>query len=481
MRNFHLTNLASFAVFVLSTGQSTAQPKILPNVIVIITDDQGWGDIGYNNPKVYSPNMDNLASQGAKFMNHYSMPQCTPTRISIFTGKYPGRYGKEGLMATNEQVFPLGIQTMATMFKENGYDTFQCGKWHMGCSSEFGPNNYGFDESYGSLGGAVGMYDHRYRDGKYEITWHRNLKIIPGYENGVHATDLVANEADQYIRKKHDKPFFMYLAFHAVHTPLDERGEFVNRPTQLDPKNPNRWLDEDKIKWFNDPEGKIQQESDPEKRLLLAAVYHLDYAIGQVVNALDETAQRKNTLILFTSDNGPQVDWQGKAYPNDLKLTDFNQPIPMRGSKCDVWEGGIHVPGFANWPTHIQPKQIKEPTHVVDFLPTLAKLLDHTPNQAGQLDGIDISSALLMNSSLPQRDLYWIWNSSIDRWALRFGNWKIVKYGIQEPKENEWQLYNLKQDPKEKTNVASKYPKMVSKLHALFLKQRGKDRSTGLD
>ncbi len=140
----------------------------------------------------------------------------------------------------------------------------------------------------------------------------------------------------------------MYLAFHAVHTSLDERGEFVDQPTKLDPNNPNRWVNEDKIKWFNDPAGKIQAESDPEKRLLLAAAYHLDHAIGEVVKALETSGQRGNTLILFSSDNGPQGSWGGNAYPDDLKLTDFNQPLPMRGKKCDVWEGGIHVPAFAN-------------------------------------------------------------------------------------------------------------------------------------
>ena len=201
------------------------------------------------------------------------------------------------------------------------------------------------------------MYDHRYREGIYENTWHRNLKLIEGGENGVHATDLVAEEARRIIRSQNNDPFFMYLAFHAPHTPLDERGTFVDIPTQLDPGNPDRWLNEDKIAWFNDPEGIIQKEPDPEKRLFLAAVYHLDDAIGRVIKELDESGKRENTLVLFSSDNGPQVNWGGNAYPDDLHLTDFNQPIPMKGSKLDVWEGGIHVPGFANWPGTLKKKK----------------------------------------------------------------------------------------------------------------------------
>lgn len=447
-----------------------------PNVLVIVTDDQGWADIGYNNPNVYTPHLDKLATEGAVFSQHYSMPQCTPTRTCLFTGRYPGRFGNVALQATNANVFPIGTPTMASMFKAQGYHTAQFGKWHMGSSFEHGPNNFGFAESYGSLAGAVGMYDHRYREGKYELTWHRNHQMIPGHENGKHATDLVARAAGEFIRKQRNKPFFMYLAFHAPHTPLDERGEFVDQPTQLDPQNPQRWLNEDKIKWFHDPAGKIQREPDPEKRLFLAVIYHLDAAIGQVVQALDDTGQRQNTLILFTSDNGPQVNWGGDAYPDDLKLTDFNQPDSLRGHKRDVWEGGIHVPGFANWPGRIKPTRITDPTHVVDFFPTCAKLIDFPAAESVALDGTDLSPVLFGKDSLETRDLYWIWGRRTNRWALRYGDWKIVKYGIDEPREpQDWELYNLKQDYSEEKNLADRHPEIVAKLHRLFRRQRAQD------
>ena len=228
-----------------------------PNIICIITDDQGWADIGYNNPdKVYTPNLDKLASEGAVLENHYVMPQCTPTRVAMFTGRYPGRFGRTPLKAANDKCFPVGTPTVARMLKEAGYKTHLMGKWHMGSDPENGPNHHGFDYSYGSLAGAVGMYDHRYREGKWYEAWHRNHKIIPGYENGRHATDLIAEDAIRIIGQDHKKPYFMMLTFHAPHTPLDERGEFVDTPTQLDPENPQRWLNEDKIRWFNDPDGK---------------------------------------------------------------------------------------------------------------------------------------------------------------------------------------------------------------------------------
>lgn len=346
----------------------------------------------------------------------------------------------------------------------------------MGGAPDDGPNRHGFDHSYGSIAGAVGMYDHRYRPGPESESCHRDQKIIPGYENGRHATDLVAEEAIRVIREKREKPFFMDLAFHAPHNPLDERGRFVDRPTQLDPKNPKRWLDEDDIEWFNDSEGIIQREPDPEKRLLLAVVYHLDHAISEVVRALDESGQRDNTLILFSSDNGPQGSWAGNAYPDDLKLTDFNQPVPMHGKKTDVWEGGIHVPGFANWPGRIVPKNVSDPVHVIDWLPTLAGLLGYHPEKPHELDGVDLAPVVFKNEALPKRDLYWIWYPKPSRWALRYGDWKIVRYSTKELKRaTDWQLYNLKDDPREKKIVSNEHPEILDQLHGLFLKQRAKD------
>lgn len=349
------------------------------------------------------------------------------------------------------------------MMKSVGYSTHIMGKWHMGANPGDGPNHHGFDTSYGSIPGAVGMYDHHYRKGKYYQAWHRHEEMISGSENGIHVTDLIAADAVGVINQPHEKPFFMMITFHAPHTPLDERGSFTDQPTQLDPANPTRWMNEDQIEWFNDPKGLIQRESDPEKRLLLAAVNHVDHAIGQVVKALDESGQRENTLILYSSDNGPQMSWGGHAYPNDLKLTNFNQPLPMRGTKCDVYEGGIHVPGVANWPCRISPKTITDQDHIIDWFPTLGKLVGADVPDA--LDGTDLSPVLCDDGALNQRDLYWIWNPKINRWALRFGDWKIVKYGMEEPgAPADWELYNLKADPKEKNNVALQHPEKRSAL-----------------
>ena len=495
-RNVGIASIASLvcAAFLLAMSPAAAQQNeqtsvstgsAAPNVIVIVSDDQGWADVGFNNDAVYSPNLDRLANEGRIFKQHYVMPQCTPTRVALFTGRYPGRFGNAGLAANNNPVFPLGTQNLATLFQRAGYRTHLVGKWHMGSSPEYGPNKFGFDHSYGSLAGAVGMYDHRYRTGKFEHTWHRDLEPIEGGEKGTHATDLVTDEAIRVVQTESDDPFFMYLAYHAVHTPLDERGEFVDRPTQLDPQQKDRWLNEKEIRWFNDPEGKIQNESDPEKRLLLAAVYHLDEAIGRLVKALDDSGKRDNTLIMFTSDNGPQGSWGGNAYPDDLKLTNFNQKLPFRGMKTDVWEGGIHVPGFANWPAKIQPGEIlEEPTHVIDWLPTFAELLEVDMEQVldpsgPRLDGLSILPSLVEGKPIEgKRELYWIWSTRTNRWALRYGDWKIVHYGKEQPQSPEdWQLFNLANDPAESSDQGERNSEIRADLHQRFLIQRSKDKA----
>ena len=449
-----------------------------PNVIVIVSDDQGWADIGYNNQNVYTPNLDKLAEAGAKLTSHYVMPQCTPTRVALMTGRYPGRFGRAALVANNAPAFPLGTPTLASMLKESGYETFMSGKWHLGSTAKHGPNHFGFDESHGSLTGAVGMYDHRYHakpDTPFDPTWHRNHEIIPGYQNGRHVTDLTCEEAVRFIARKRDRPFFLYLPFHAPHTPLDERGEFVDTPTQPDPDNPERWLNEDRIKWFNDSEGKIQSEKSRDKRLLLATVYHLDSAVGSVVEALEQSGQRENTILLFSADNGPWVNSRGGGYPDNYPLKEYNQPDNLRGKKLDVWEGGIHVAGFIHWPGRIKPREIDEYVHIIDWFPTLANVIGFQPETAIPWDGVDLAPVLFGEGELPDRDLYWIWNRSIDRWALRYNQWKIVKYGRGEPKAGDWQLFNLNDDGEEKHDLAREHPDIVSRLHQRFLTQRRKD------
>lgn len=477
MINQRLLLLTSILLLVIFSCRQENKAPENPNILLILVDDMGWGDVGYNTPtKVYTPNIDKLAGEGAIFEQHYTMSQCTPTRIACFTGRYPSRFPYDGKAATNLKCFDVGTPTLATMLKEEGYRTYLVGKWHMGSDPADGPNNHGFDESYGSLAGAVGMYDHRYRKGKYERAWHRDHKPIEGDESGVHSTDLLTREAKRIIKKDADSPFFMMLTYHAPHTPLDERGTFVDFPTHISPLDSARWENEEDIIWFNDPEGKIQKEPDPQKRLMLAAINHLDFAIGQVVQELQEQGKLGNTIIMFSSDNGPQMHWPGNLYPDDLKLDNFNQPIPMRGAKLDVWEGGIHVPAFICWNGKIEPQRIQTPVHIIDWFPTIASFSNHEMGDSCDLDGLDLKLLLLYGTKLADRDLYWVWNSQINRWALRYNDMKVVKYGKEQPRlSTDWELYNISLDPKETYNIASEYPEVLFELHKRFENQRAKD------
>lgn len=447
-----------------------------PNVLIMLADDQGWADIGYNNPRVYSPHLDALAKDSVLLVNHYAMPQCTPSRVALLTGRFPGRFGPQATQATILPAFPIGTPTLAETLRGAGYATHLVGKWHLGSRFDHGPWHFGFEHSYGSMSGGVGVYDHRYRTGEYEETWQRDGAIIPGYENGVHVTELMTREAVRIIESASDQPFFIYLAYAAVHTPLDERGAFVDQPTQRDPARPERWRNEDRIPWFNDPAGKIQAEPDPEKRLFLAAVHHLDAAVGEVMAALDRTGQRDHTIVVYASDNGPQVDWLEEAYPDDLMLTDINQPSPLRGRKTDVWEGGIHVPGFIHWPGQLRPREVTEPVHLVDWYPTLLSLAGIEPTAPPAWDGLDLTGLLRKDEALPARDLYWTWNENTDRWALRRGDWKIVHYGRKEPSlATDWRLFNLRTDKREQHDLAARHPEIATVLHERFLVQRAGD------
>ena len=206
-------------------------------------------------------------------------------------------------------------------------------------------------------------------------------------------------------------------------------------------------------------------------------MHHLDHAVAEVVEALNESGQRAHTIILFSSDNGPWRDNAGGGYPDNYPLKDYNQPDNKRGKKLDVWEGGIHVAGFIHWPGKIKSRAIEEYVHIIDWFPTLANIVDIHPEPKVEWDGIDLSPLLFGEGSLNERSLYWIWHPNTNRWALRFGDWKIVKYGTGEPqKPEDWGLYNLENDPEEKHNFAEQHPEKLKQLHGMFLEQHAKDK-----
>ena len=433
-----------------------------PNVLLIVSDDQGWNDIGYHNPKIRTPHLDALARTGVELDCHYVQPQCTPTRVALMTGRYPSRFSLRCTQASNDRAFPIGTPTLATVLKSAGYATGMSGKWHLGSRAKWGPNHHGFDYSHGSFAGAVGMYDHRYRlKSPFAECWHRNHELV---EEEGHVTDLTAAEAVRWIEQHKDpkKRWFFYVPFHAVHTPLVERD--------------GKWLKSN------------EHFKRADRRLYAAAVTHMDWAVGRMVDALRRTGQRERTLIVFTSDNGAQVNHGGNAYPPpDRKLTRFSSNKPLRGKKCDVYEGGYRVPALANWPGVLQPRKVTQPMHAVDWLPTLARLAgaempalarraaEGRPvgedSPAPAYDGANVWEHLTGAVADRPRTFYIVWGGGRRREALRHGDWKILR----NRRRAEWELYNLADDPFEKTDLARDHAEQRAKLLEVYRRQRRLD------
>ena len=414
--------LAGVAIFF--TGFSTAKTKTSdgtekPNIVIIIPDDLGWSDVGYHGSFIKTPNIDKLAETGIRMTHHYVMPTCTPTRVSLMTGLYPSRYGVTA--PDYGEVIDLGDPTLASILAENGYSTHLDGKWHMG-SPPYTPLKYGFQSSYGYLDGQIDPYTHEYKVGRK--SWHRNDELLD--EEG-HATDLITKEALRIINKKHDKPFFLYVAYSVPHYPLNEPREWTSVYDGL-ALVPSR-------QWF------------------AASVTHMDAGIGKIIDALEESGQRDKTLVLVISDNGGQFSWHSNTeyhgdYANKPHVVLGNN-YPLRGWKGDLYEGGIRVPAIVNWPGKLKPGAVDFPIHISDWLPTLCNLTGSEKNLQSlkKRDGQNIWLYLTNQKNAEERALYW---KTGQQFAVREGNWKLVVNS----KTNKAELYNVESDFREAEDVS---------------------------
>ncbi|MFQ6034950.1 MAG: sulfatase-like hydrolase/transferase [Sedimentisphaerales bacterium] len=410
-----------------------------PNIVFIIADDMGWADVGYHNRQIKTPHLDRLAREGVRLERHYVTPTCTPTRVGLMTGRYPSRFGVTS--PAYGKIFDDDTVTLASALRDSGYDTAITGKWHMGSPPDWTPLRYGFNSSYGYFHGQIDPYTHLYKTGVR--SWHRNDQYID--EKG-HATDLITDEAIRVIRSKRNKPFFLYVAYSVPHYPLDE---------------PDRWTS-----MYRDIE-------EPSRRWLAASITHMDYGIGRIVEALDRTGQRKNTLIIFVSDNGGQRSWHSKT---QYKGRYANKPHPvlgnnqpLRGWKGQTYEGGIRVPALVNWLGMLKPRtKVDAPVHIVDWMPTLCKLVGYRGEKELIWDGQDIWPLICgQTEHLKQRTFYWKTPSES---AVRQGRWKL----IVSRKAKKVELYNLIDDPYEQQDLAQQHPQRVNDLR-LLLQQIAKD------
>jgi arylsulfatase A-like enzyme len=403
-----------------------------PNVVHIVADDLGWKDVGFNGcTDIKTPNIDALASGGAKFSQFYVQSMCTPTRAALMTGRYPFRYGLQTIVIPGPAGYGLDTseRLLPQCLKEAGYTTAIIGKWHLGhADTKYWPKQRGFDYQYGAMIGELDYYTH---SDAGVLDWFRDNK--PVKETG-YTTQLLGADAVKYINEQSpDKPFYLYLTFNAPHTPYQAPQEYIDRYKDI---------------------------AEPTRRTYAGMVSCLDDEIGKVVAALDKKGLRENTLILFHSDNGGTTNpmFAGQmADVSKIKLPCDNGPY--RDGKGSLFEGGSRVAACANWPGKIKPQTVDGLIHAVDIYPTLAKLAGASTEKCKPLDGVNVWETIAENKPSQRTEI--IYNVEPFRGAVRQGDWKciwrsLIPTGVD--------LYNLADDPHEKNNLAAAHPDKVAAM-----------------
>ncbi len=413
--------LALGAVWVLP-GQ---QPVRRPNVIVILADDLGAADLGVNGVRDFAtPHLDSLARNGASLTNAYiTSPVCLPSRMGLITGRQQERFGVQTLAGpthVGKVGLPPGEVTLADRLRAAGYRTAIVGKWHLGEQSPYLPNERGFDEFVGFLGGGMA-----YLPDKPGVVWRDGNPI--GKQE--YLTDMFGREAAEFVDRNHDRPFFLYLCFNAPHTPLQATERHLQRHAHIE---------------------------EPGRRTYAAMVSAMDDNVGRVLDALRRHGLENDTLIFFLSDNGgaPQ-NWSDNA--------------PLRGGKYGLYEGGIRTPFFVQW----KAGGIRGGTthaalvSALDIVPTALAAAGVGKDASDDFDGENLLPLLRGKVADVKRGrLHWRYGPYMS--ALREGPWKLVRVGVGEEKNPPWELYNLADDPGETRDLASRRPEVVGALVAHY-------------
>jgi arylsulfatase A-like enzyme len=409
--------------FILLNRPLKARIGRRPNIVLIVSDDQGYADVScYDHPQeVSTPNIDRLATEGVRLTDGYASAYvCAPTRAGLLTGRYQQRFGF--YTGGDSRVgLPLSEVTVADLLKKEGYATGVVGKWHVGLEPEYRPLQRGFDEFYGFLGhGAHDYFELQITTEHNSI--YRNDKPIndTGY-----LTDNLAREAVSFIERHHRRPFFLYLPFNAVHWPLQAPDDYVKR--------------------FN--------TGDENRDIYLAMLTSMDEAIGKVLDALKRTGADGNTLVIFFSDNGGAR----KNFANNGVLRDYKQT---------VYEGGIRVPFIVSWPGKLPRAAVcSEPVISVDIMPTILSAAGVGLPGDRVYDGKDMLAALRGETTEPlHRALFWY--DGTQQWAVRAGKWKLLS------RKGSLELHDLEADISEKHNLAARRPDVVEELEGMYAEWR---------
>lgn len=438
--------LFSLVVFAGTTGKGK-----YPNVIYIMADDLGIGDVGvYGQKIIKTPAMDKLAKNGMVFTQHYSgSTVCAPSRCSIVTGKHTGHAfvrGNKGQIASDGKKYdyPLAASeiTVAEIMKQQNYTTACVGKWGLGGpGSEGHPNNQGFDYFFGYLGQGNA---HRFYP---EYLFENDKKVT--LEKKVYSHRLIMDKALGFVEKNAGKPFFLYLTPTIPHADIDIPKELIGEYGGMFHETPH-------------PEGKHYVAQPQPKAVYAAMVSLLDKDIQRLIDLLDAKGILENTLVIFTSDNGNHKE--GGHFPED-----FDSNGPFRGWKRDLYDGGIRAPFIVHWPEKVKAGTASYHISAFwDFLPTMCELVNVSVPKG--VDGISYLPAITGDNTQKKHDyLYWEFHEQGGKQAILKDNWKLIRLNINKVGKEKYELYNLSSDPAEMFDVVSQYPELFSELKNVLL------------
>lgn len=437
-----------------------------PNVIVFMTDDQGYGDLSCMGATDFrTPALDRMAREGIRFTDWYSnSPVCSPSRAALLSGRYPGNAGVRSILRGHRTAtgLPATTPTLATMLKKEGYQTAITGKWHLGLAEESRPGSHGFDKTFGFMAGCIDFYSHIFYWGANRPgpslnpthdLWEDNEEI---WRNGEYFTELIAEKAIEYLREMgklgeksaSDRPFFLYVPFNAPHYPMHAPQEYMDRFADLP--------------W--------------DRQVMAAMISAVDDAISSIMDELDRLGLAENTLSIFTSDNGPSREsrnWlDGRQDPYYGGTSGG-----LKGHKFSLFEGGIKVPAIMHWPGRIAGGRVSNgPCASMDIVPTVLEAAGVDASQY-ELDGISLLSHItadgelgasgLNASGLGKRAIFWEMENQT---AVRRGKWKLVLNGQLVEHAGaiaEVHLSNVETDPGESTNLAGSQPEITAELKQL--------------
>lgn len=422
-----LSGAVRSAALANSVQRSSGVKESRPNIVFILADDLGWGDLScYGRPDYRTPNIDLLALQGTKFTDAYSASAvCTPTRCGYITGRYPARFNiglEEPLVTSNSNVgLEPHHQTIASLLKQSGYDTALIGKWHLGFRPEWGPNTHGFEEFFGILAGAGDYFLHKNALGKPDL--YENL--TPVDHNG-YLTQLLTERAVNYVRKRRSAPFFLSLNYTAPHWPW--QGPKGGEPVP-----------------FSDKANEADTMSRGGSLKLYAQMMKsLDDGVGRVMQSIRAAGIDRKTLVIFTSDNGGER---------------FSYVWPFSGQKGELLEGGIRVPAIVRWPGVVPPNRvIRQMAITMDWTATMLAAGKANTSDSG-LDGIDLLPVIKGTSPVIDRTFFWrIYSQD----AVRKGKWKLYHDGEVHS------LFDLSVDQREHADFSEKHPEIMERLMKEF-------------